>query len=88
MQKKLKILGIACITFGLLAALLPFLPYGLFLSIPVGFIGMLCSTAYVYLDTKNGVNTKKFTIGVWSMLLSSVPILMILGLIIMKKMNG
>jgi hypothetical protein len=84
MEKQLKILGTICLFLGISATILPFV-FSLTLSIPVGFLGLMASTAYVYLDTKNSVNAKKFTIGIWSMILSSVPILLVLATIIMVK---
>lgn len=87
MQKKLKILGVISIAIGILSALLCFVPYGLFLSLPVGFLGMICSTIYVYIDTKNNINTKKFTAGITGLILSSIPIIIVLIIIIMSRLN-
>ncbi len=85
MDKKLKILGIIAITLGVIAALLVILPYGLFLSLPAGFLGMITSTSYVYFDTKYQINSKKITPGVIGILLSSIPIIVILVIIIISK---
>lgn len=87
MQKKIKILGIASVAIGIIAILLILVPYGLFLSLPVGFLGMILSTIYVYLDTKYSINTKKLTAGLIGMLLSSIPILIVLFIIIMSRLN-
>jgi hypothetical protein len=87
MQKNIKILGIACIVIGLIASLLCLIPFGLFLSLPVGFLGMITSTIYVYIDTKNNINTKRFTPGIIGMILSSIPIVIVLFIIIMGSLN-
>lgn len=70
-----------------LAATLLSLPYfsGLFMALALSFIGMICSSIYVYLDTKYEINTKKITPGIIGMLLSSVPVLMILASIIIRS---
>lgn len=79
LQKRLKILGIISILIGCTAALLCVSSQrGLFFAIPVGFIGMLCSGIYVFIDTRNEVNTKKITPGIIAMALSSVPVLFML----------
>lgn len=82
-MKNLKILGIASVTIGVIAALLCFAPYGVFLSLPAGFLGMICSCVYIFLDMKNDVNTKRFTPGVIGVILNSLPILFVLIIIIM-----
>ena len=87
MHQKIKILGVASITIGIIAALLCLIPFGLFLSLPVGFLGMICSTIYVYIDTKNNINTKKLTAGVIGMILSSIPIVIVLFIIVMSSIN-
>ncbi|HEY0029628.1 MAG TPA: hypothetical protein VGC65_02630 [Bacteroidia bacterium] len=87
MQKKLYILGIVSIILGLGAALLCFAPYGIFLSLPIGFLGMICSTIYVYFDTKNSINKSKFTPGIFGMILSSIPILIVLYIIVMGSLS-
>lgn len=85
MQNKIKILGILAISLGALSAILCVLPYGLFLSLPTGFLGMITSTIYVYTDTKYQINTKKITPGIIGILLSSIPIILILVIIIMSR---
>ncbi|MFL5764015.1 MAG: hypothetical protein ACJ77K_08750 [Bacteroidia bacterium] len=87
MQKQLRILGICSLILGAAAVLLCVLPYGVFYSIPVGFLGMVCSTIYVYLDTKYSVNNRRFTAGLAGMILSSIPILLVLYFIIMGGKN-
>ncbi len=87
MHQKIKILGIASVILGALAALLVVVPYGLFLSLPAGFLGMLTSTSYVYLDTKHQVSTKKISPGIIGILLSSIPIIIVLAIIIMSKIK-
>ena len=85
MEKRIKILGIIALSLGIIAALLCILPYGLFLSLPTGFLGMLTSTTYVYFDTKYGISKKKLSLGVIGILLSSIPIILVLAIIIMSK---
>lgn len=85
MQNKIKILGVVAVSLGVLSALLCIVPYGLFLSLPVGFLGMLTSTAYVYYDTKHQISTKKLTPGLIGIVLSSIPIIIVLAIIIMSK---
>jgi len=85
MNKNLQILGVAAVCLGFLSAVLCFLPYGLFLSLPTGFLGMISSTIYVYYDTKHQINTKKITPGIIGIILSSIPIISILIIIFMSK---
>lgn len=85
MQNKIKILGVVAVSLGALSALLCIVPYGLFLSLPAGFLGMLTSTAYVYYDTKYQISTKKLTPGLIGIVLSSIPIIIVLAIIIMSK---
>lgn len=85
MEKRIKILGIIALSLGIISALLCVLPYGLFLSLPSGFLGMLTSTTYVYFDTKYGISKKKLSLGVIGILLSSIPIILVLAIIIMSK---
>jgi ABC-type methionine transport system permease subunit len=85
MQQKLKILGFACVGIGVIAALLCVAPYGLFLSLPIGFVGMICSCIYIFIDTKHSINTKKFTAGILGIILNSLPIIIILIIIIISR---
>lgn len=85
MQNKIKILGVVAVSLGVLSALLCIVPYGLFLSLPAGFLGMLTSTAYVYYDTKYQISTKKLTPGLIGIVLSSIPIIIVLAIIIMSR---
>ncbi len=88
LQKRLKILGTISILLGAVAALLCVSSQkGLFFSIPIGFIGMLCSGIYVFIDTRNEVNTKKITPGIIGMILSSVPVLFMLIFMIINYYN-
>jgi hypothetical protein len=88
MQQRIKILGIISIGIGIIAALLCTTPNGLILSLPVGFVGMICSCIYIYIDTKNSINTKKITPGIFGVILNSIPILIILALIIMSHFKN
>lgn len=85
MNKKMQILGVVAVCLGFLSAVLVFLPYGLFLSLPTGFLGMITSTIYVYYDTKHQISTSKITPGIIGIFLSSLPIIAILIIIFMNK---
>lgn len=85
MAQRLKIIGYISIGLGAIAALL--CPFAIFYGILAGFFGMIISTVYIFIDTKNEINTRKFTAGMLGMLLSSVPILFMLAIIILTKMN-
>jgi hypothetical protein len=89
LKKKLTVLGYICVGLGILAALLCVIPlsFGVFYAILAGFLGMVTSSVYVFIDTRNEVNQKKFTAGVLGMILSSIPILFMLTIMIMSKMN-
>lgn len=88
MEQKLKIIGIVALIFGALATLLSFFPFGIFFALLAGFIGMIVSGIYIGIDTRNEINQKKITPGVIAMILSSVPILIMLGVIILSKINS
>ncbi|MCW3085625.1 MAG: hypothetical protein JWP12_2991 [Bacteroidetes bacterium] len=85
MEAKLKYIGYASLTLGFLAALL--CPLAIFWGILTGFFGMIVSSIYIFIDTKNEINTKKLTPGVIGLLLSSVPVLFMLAIIIIVKIN-
>jgi hypothetical protein len=87
MQKQIKILGIASLALGVLSAIIWMLPYGLMLALPIGFLGMVVSTIYVYLDTKYELNKKKITPGIIGIILSSIPIIVILIIIILSRIK-
>ncbi len=78
MEKKLKILGIVSMIIGGVAALCCLSPKTLIIAFPTGFIGMVCSCIYVFIDTRDQINTKKITPGIIGVILSSVPVLIIL----------
>jgi hypothetical protein len=80
MENNLKTLGIVCIILGIATVAVCF--FSLFLALPIGFLGMICSSIYVYIDTKNEINTSGFTKGIIGMVLSSSPVLFILILIV------
>jgi|GEM_PF-1110217 len=86
MPKKIKLIGIASILIGSITALLCILPImGLaILAMPLGFIGMVCSSIYIFLDAKNDINSKTFTPGIIGLLLSSTPVLLILAFTIIN----
>jgi len=94
MKKRLKILSISSISLGVLAAglsLLTFVisfPFAFFFAILIGFLGLISSTFYIFIDTKYQINTKRFTPGVIGMILSSTPILFMIGIIILSKINS
>jgi hypothetical protein len=85
MQKQIKLLGIASLTLGVLSAIIWMLPYGLMLALPIGFLGLVVSTIYVYIDTKYELTTKKITPGIIGIILSSIPIIIVLIIIIMSR---
>lgn len=86
MRKKIKVLGIVSILIGAVTALLCLFPsvHGLFIALPFGFAGMVCSGIYIFIDTKNEINDKTFTPGIIGLLLSSTPVLLILAFIIIN----
>ena len=88
MEKQIKILGYASLALGIISAIIWMLPYGMLLALPMGFFGMIISTIYVYVDMKHQINTRKFTPGIWGIILSSIPILVVLVLIIMSRINS
>jgi len=88
MEKKLKIIGIISICLGLVATALCIIPWGIFFAILAGFLGLIVSTIYIYLDTKNQINSKRFTAGIIGMILSSTPILFMITIIILSKVNS
>jgi hypothetical protein len=87
MQKQIKLIGIASLTLGVLSAIIWMLPYGLMLALPIGFLGMVVSTIYVYIDTKYELTTKKITPGIIGIILSSIPIIIVLIIIIMSRIK-
>ena len=89
MEKKFKLLGIVSILIGSITALLCVSPItgGVILSLPIGFIGMICSCVYIFIDTKKEINKKSFTPGIIGLLLSSTPILLIMAFTIIKHFN-
>ena len=85
--KKLKLIGILAISLGAIAALLCLFPKGIILAMPIGFFGMICSSIYIYIDTKNEINSNSFTLGILGIILSSVPVLLILAFTIINHFN-
>lgn len=86
-SQRLKILGFFSIAIGALTALLCLFPGLLLFALPLGFSGMICSSIYVYIDTKNEINTRKITPGIIGLLLSSSPVLLILAFVIINYFN-
>lgn len=80
MQNKFKLLGILSIGIGMLTALLCILPIAgaAVISLPFGFVGMICSCIYIFIDTQKELSTKRFTPGIIGLLLSSTPVILIL----------
>jgi hypothetical protein len=89
MEKRLKILGYVSISLGILAAVLCItpMPFAVLFAVLSGFFGLLCSSIYIFIDTRNEINTKKFTPGIIGMILSSIPIFFMLAIIILSKIN-
>lgn len=91
MRKTLKVLGILSIAFGVAAALLCVLPFGIkgiFFAVIAGFFGMLCSTSYIFIDGKYQITEKKITPGVIGILLCSIPVLLIFAFKIIHHYNA
>jgi hypothetical protein len=88
MQQQIKGLGIIAIVLGSAAALLCLFPKQLIIALPIGFMGMICSGVYVFIDTRNEINKKKITPGIIGMLLSSMPVLLILIFIILSRFKN
>jgi hypothetical protein len=88
-QQKSRLLGFISIGVGSIAALLCLYPSirSLLIALPVGFAGMVCSGAYIFIDTKHEINTKKLTPGIIGLMLSSAPVLLILAFIIINYFN-
>ncbi len=86
-QKKLKLLGIASVAFGAAAALLCLTRGGIIFALPLGFIGMVTSGMYVFIDTRDEINTSKITPGIIGMLLSSIPVLLIVSVTIINSLK-
>lgn len=87
MKKTVSILGIASLILGISATTICFFPNSIFIGLMLGFIGMILSTIYIFLDMKHEINTKKITPGLIGMFLSSVPVLIILVITIYKKLH-
>lgn len=89
MEKKLRTLGYISVSLGALAAILCVtpMPYAVMFAVLTGFFGLLCSSIYVFIDTRNELNVKRFTPGILGMILSSIPILFMLAIIILSKIN-
>ncbi len=87
MQQKIKLLGIVSLILGALAALLCLFPSGIIVALPIGFLGLICSSIYVFIDTRDEINTSKITPGIISMVLSSIPVLLILTFIIINQLK-
>lgn len=83
-KKKLKLIGILSIILGTLAALFCLFPGGIIIALPIGFLGMIASSIYIFIDTRDEINTSKITPGIISMVLSSIPVLLILTFIIIN----
>lgn len=85
--KKLKLVGIISIILGSLAALFCLFPGGIIIALPIGFLGMIVSGIYIFIDTRDEINTSKITPGIISMLLSSAPVLLILTFIVINYLK-
>lgn len=90
MEKRLKIIGYISLTLGVLAALLCItpVPFGVFYAMLAGFLGLIVSSIYIFIDTRNEINTKKITPGVIGMMLSSIPVLFMVTIIILSKIKS
>ena len=90
MEKNLKILGYVSLFFGIAAALLCItpVPFGVFYAMVAGFLGLIFSSIYIFIDTRNEINTKKITPGVIAMMLSSIPVIFMIVIIVLSKINS
>ncbi len=88
MIKTVNILGIVSIIIGIAAAIICILPFGVFYAVPIGFVGFLCTTIYIGLNTRHQINKNKINPGIIALLLNSVPIVYILIGVIITKLNG
>ncbi|MCC6691092.1 MAG: hypothetical protein IT235_06120 [Bacteroidia bacterium] len=88
MIKSVNILGGVSIFIGLIAALLCITPFGIFYAVPTGFVGFVCTTIYIGLNTRHQINTKTINPGIIALVLNSVPIVYILIGIIATKLKG
>lgn len=86
-KKKLKLLAVLSLILGVLAALFCLFPGGLIIALPIGFLGMIASSVYIFIDTRDEINTAKITPGIIGMLLSSAPVLLILTFIIINYLK-
>ena len=86
MEKKLKLIGRLSVAMGIITALLCISPIAgaPIFALPVGFIGMISSCIYIFIDTQNEINSKKITLGIIGLLLSSTPVLLIITFIIIN----
>lgn len=81
MARKVRILGILAMAFGLIACIFTFtlwagpVKLSVFISVVSGFLGFLFSTIYTLLNTKHEVNKHPFNPGIIGLLLSSTPII-------------
>jgi hypothetical protein len=89
MKKKLKVIGICSLVLGGIAALLCVIgiPFAVFFAVLTGFLGTICSTIYIFIDTRYEINTKKITPGIVGLILSSIPILLILIAIVRSQLK-
>lgn len=83
-ERKIKILGIVSLILGAFSAMFCLFPGGIIIAMPIGFFGMICSSIYIYIDTRDDINTSKITPGIISMFLSSIPVLLILSFTIIN----
>ncbi len=89
MNKQLKVIGTIAISLGIIASIAcVIMPLGIFFAIPIGFLGLILSTIYIFIDTKNQINIKKITLGIVGMILSSVPVLFMIVFIILNKVKS
>jgi hypothetical protein len=77
LYKTLKIFGFLSIVFGVIASLLCLFPMGIFFAVFAGFLGMIFSTTYIFIDFRYQISTQRFTPGLIGIILSSVPVVLI-----------
>jgi len=91
MEKTTRIVGSLAIAIGLFSTTLTSLflikPLRLFVfaAILTGLAGFICSNIYIFLNLRYRVSEKRMTPGMWGILFSSAPIVLILVTKLMHK---
>lgn len=84
MKKQLNIVGKAGVAIGILSGIFIMYP-GIQIALPFSILGMLTGSYYVYQDTTHQISEEKLSLGMITILLSSIPVLFVLGIILYKS---